>query len=281
MGIAVTKNYETAKPDIERRLQEMLPNTRDARRIEQAARLVLRGRPRYEQVAAATGVPWDFIGVLHYRESACNFAGILHNGEKIIGTGRKTRLVPAGRGPFATWEEAAVDALRIKGLQNLRDWSLPRIAFEAERFNGFGYRLKGKPSPYVWSGSNKYVAGKYIADHVYSATTVDQQLGILPILLKVRELSREALPEQPAIRRIGLFRQLANWLKGLGAAIAGFFSVDNLTNVREWVGLSGDYFPAAIIAGGLLTSVLLWALLRAAESAETTAHTTEETPSDD
>lgn len=278
MAIAVTKNYETAKPDIERRLQEMLPNAADAGRIERAARLVLKGRERYLAVQRATGVPWDFIGVLHYREKSCNFAGVLHNGEKIIGTGRKTTLVPAGRGPFATWEEAAIDALRIKGLPALKDWSLPRIAFEAERFNGFGYRNKGKPTPYVWSGTNKYLSGKYIADHVYSAAEVDKQLGIMPILLKVRELSRELPDVIPAVKRIGLLRSLITWLKGIAAGLASFFSLDNLTNLREWVGLGSDYFPTAIIAGCLVSAVLLWLLIQASENAELAANTTTETP---
>lgn len=84
--------------------------TRSTRINAEAARIEA-NRSRYEVVSKATGVPWDVIGVIHYRESSGSFAGVLHNGQKIIGTGKKTTLVPKGRGPFSTWEDAAVDAL--------------------------------------------------------------------------------------------------------------------------------------------------------------------------
>lgn len=283
MGIAVTKNYEKARPDIERRLQEMLLNPADEGRILRAAQAVLRGRSRYEAVERVTGVPWDFIGVLHYREFSNDFRGILHNGEKILGTGRKTQLVPAGRGPFETWEEAAVDALRIKNLHLNRDWTLPRIAFEAERFNGLGYRMMGKPSPYVWSGSNKYIRGKYIRDHVYSPTEVDKQLGIIPILMKVREITREHTQASPDFQRVTLLRRAVTGVKTFAAAVASFFTVDNLTNTREWVGLTSDLFTPTLIAGGFVGALLIWVLLRSAVSAEVekTSIEVEKDPSDD
>lgn len=152
------------------------------------ARRILRDRARYEAVEAATGVPWEFVAVLHDRESGGSFAGVLHNGERIIGTGRKTRLVPKGRGPFASWQAAAVDALKIKGLEKIRDWSAERCLFEGERFNGFSYRSKGKPSPYVWSGTSHYQRGKYVRDGVYDAKVVDKQLGIAAVMARLMAL---------------------------------------------------------------------------------------------
>ena len=80
--------------------------------LDAAAAKLLRNKVRYEKVGKPLGIPWWWIAICHHRESSGNFAGVLHNGEHIIGTGRKTRLVPAGRGPFASWEEAAVDAHR-------------------------------------------------------------------------------------------------------------------------------------------------------------------------
>lgn len=86
----------------------------DAAQAETFSDKIIAAEQRYRAVQAATGVPWYFIGALHMRESGCNFAGVLHNGDRIIGTGGLTTRVPAGRGPFATWEASAVDALKLK-----------------------------------------------------------------------------------------------------------------------------------------------------------------------
>jgi lysozyme family protein len=141
------------------------------------ARRILKLKSRYQVVEKKTGVPWWWIAVTHMRESSCNFAGVLHNGEHIIGTGRKTRLVPAGRGPFTSWEEAAVDAIKLKGLHKIADWSIERALYEFERFNGFGYHWKRQPSPYVWAGTTFYKSGKYVRDGVYDPSHVDTQMG--------------------------------------------------------------------------------------------------------
>jgi lysozyme family protein len=141
------------------------------------ARRILKLKPRYQAVEKQTGVPWWWIAVTHMRESSCNFAGVLHNGEHIIGTGRKTRLVPAGRGPFTSWEQAAVDAIRMKGLHKITDWSIERALYEFERFNGWGYHWKRQPSPYVWAGTTYYRSGKYVRDGVYDPSHVDTQMG--------------------------------------------------------------------------------------------------------
>lgn len=46
-----------------------------------------------------------------------------------------------------------------------------------EQYNGLGYAAKGLPSPYVWSGTDQYRSGKYVADHVFDPNVVDNQLG--------------------------------------------------------------------------------------------------------
>lgn len=161
---------------------------------KQADKIAL-NRSRYEAVAKATGVPWDVIGVIHYREASGSFAGVLHNGQKIIGTGKKTTLVPKGRGPFKSWEEAAMDALVVcppHAAKN-KDWSIAGTLDLLERYNGLGYRNKGRPSPYLWAGTDQYVKGKYVADGKYDPNHVDQQLGVAPILMKLRE-AEEAKP---------------------------------------------------------------------------------------
>lgn len=158
-------------------------------------------RARYEAVSKLTGVPWDVIGVIHYRESSGDFRGVLHNGQKIIGTGKKTTIVPKGRGPFSTWEEAAVDAL-VNAPPNAaknKDWSIAGTLDILERYNGLGYRKKGLPSPYLWAGTDQYVKGKYVADGKYDPNHVDQQLGTAAILMKLRETAKvdHAPPNAP------------------------------------------------------------------------------------
>lgn len=169
--------------------------TRSTQINAQAAKIEAH-RDRYEVVSKATGVPWDVIGVIHYREASGSFAGVLHNGEKIIGTGKVTKLVPKGRGPFATWEQAAIDALVVcpPHAANNNDWSIANTLDLLERYNGLGYRNKGLPSPYLWAGTDQYVKGKYVADGKFDPNHVDQQLGVAPILMKLRENVKEPAP---------------------------------------------------------------------------------------
>jgi len=150
---------------------------------EAIARKIMAARARYEEIENRCGVPWFMVAVIHMREASMNFAGVLHNGEKIIGTGRKTKLVPAGRGPFATWEEAALDALTMPphALDRVRSWTLARLLYEIEKYNGFGYLGKCN-SPYLWSWTSEYSGGKYVADHVFSRTAVDPQPGCVALI---------------------------------------------------------------------------------------------------
>ncbi len=159
----------------------------DAVNAETFANKIIAAEAQYRAVQNATGVPWYFIGALHMRESSCNFAGVLHNGEKIIGTGRVTSLVPAGRGPFSTWAEAAIDALKLKNMHRVQLWSAARQLFEAEIFNGPGYINKGINSPYIWAGTNHEQRGKYVRDHVFDPNAEDTQLGVAAVLIRLAQ----------------------------------------------------------------------------------------------
>lgn len=136
-------------------------------------------RRRYEAVARATNVPWFFIGVTHGLEASYNFRAHLHNGDAPLS--QRTRQVPAGRpkewaAPY-DWEASAVDALKLMGFSRAQDWSLERTLYRLEAYNGFGYRKLGVPTPYLWSFSNHYEAGKFVADGTFSATAHSQQCG--------------------------------------------------------------------------------------------------------
>jgi lysozyme family protein len=152
------------------------------------AKKIIANEARYRKIQDATGVPWYFVGLLHMRESSCDFRGVLHNGEHIIGTKKVTQLVPAGRGPFRSWEEAAIDALKLKGLHKIKDWTVERVAYEAERYNGLGYTKKGINSPYLWAGSNHQQPGKYVADHQWSPTAMDTQMGVMTVLRRIQDI---------------------------------------------------------------------------------------------
>ena len=160
--------------------------------VDVAARKLLASKARYEEVEKGTGVPWFFIACIHWREASGDFRCVLHNGERIVGTSKKTKLVPAGRGPFATFEAAAIDALHTPphDMRAITDWSVTRFAYEAEKWNGWGYALyhPKNPSAYLWSMSSAYKGGKYVADGKWSATALDSQVGVMPLLKRMMEL---------------------------------------------------------------------------------------------
>jgi lysozyme family protein len=155
--------------------------------VEQAANKALDHKDRYQHVEAATGVPWPVIAALHMRESGADFKTYLGNGERLD---RKTRLVPKGRGPFKDWETGAIDALQFDSLDDVmtEDWTIEMAAYGAEKYNGFGPRWKGINTGYLWSKSNNYSKGKYVADSRWSAKAIDQQVGVMPMLKRMMEL---------------------------------------------------------------------------------------------
>ena len=55
--------------------------------------------------------------------------------------------------------------MRFKGFDLDGDWSLPRLLYRWEGYNGFGYRSRGVPTPYLWSFSTLYDKGRFVADY--------------------------------------------------------------------------------------------------------------------
>lgn len=162
----------------------MYINCDSVSQIETLANKLKSYKWRYEEVAKKIGCPWYFIAVTHYRESSVDFKAVLHNGEKIIGTGKKTKLVPKGRGPFSTWEDSAIDALKLRKLDKVEEWDIETLLSELEKYNGLGYKKYHPevPSPYLWSKTCYYVSGKYASDGKFDKNLVDKQIGCAPIL---------------------------------------------------------------------------------------------------
>lgn len=139
-------------------------------------------------------VPWWFTAVVSEREY-----GGPPRWDRQLGQGdhldRASIHDPKHRGPFLShpddvtpghdaWTRCCLDALIECGPYAAKwtDWTPGGVLTLWEEYNGLGYANMGVPSAYVWSGTDQYVSGKYIADHVYRASAVDVQEGCAPIL---------------------------------------------------------------------------------------------------
>lgn len=152
--------------------------------LDIVAKKLVGEKSRYLTVELKTGVPWAIIAVIHERESSQSWTASLAQGDPI---NKPSIHVPRGRGPFASWEDAAIDALVdcAPHLARWEDWSIAGALTALEQYNGIGYALHGIPSPYVWASTNQYIRGKYIADGHFDPNAVDHQLGCAGLLLRM------------------------------------------------------------------------------------------------
>lgn len=168
------------------------------------AHRLLTHKLRYEAVSKATQVPWYVIAVLHHRASGLNFSAHLHNGDPLTA---RTANPPVGRpvhgNPPFTWEESAVDALKMPGreLHTVENWSAERICYELERYSGFDYRRsnRGVKSPYLWSFSNWYSSGRYTKDGAFEGDAVDPLSGAIPLLRQMMSLDTAIHPDRESV----------------------------------------------------------------------------------
>ena len=158
--------------------------------VETLAAKIVHNRARYESVGVPLSIPWYFIGVIHNMESSQRFDRHLHNGDPLTA---RTVHVPAGRpasgDPPFTWEASATDSLQLEGLDKVTDWSFPALLYRTEKYNGFGYRIHHPEvlSPYLWSGSNHYTKGKFVADGKFDPNAVSKQCGAAVILRRMAD----------------------------------------------------------------------------------------------
>jgi lysozyme family protein len=142
----------------------------------------------YQAVSNAVNVPWYFIAIIHCMEGSLSFKTHLHNGDPL---NARTIHVPkdrpiAGSAPFS-WEDSAIDSLKLEGFTAWDDWSISGILYSWEKYNGFGYRKKGINSPYLWSYSNQYTKGKFTDDGVFDPDAVSKQCGAAVLLRRMSE----------------------------------------------------------------------------------------------
>jgi|SRR5215831_8759352 len=141
-------------------------------------------KARYQAISAKTNVPWFIIAVIHEREASQNFKSNIAQGDP---WNRRSTHVPIGRGPFASFEDAAFDALANCAPFAARwgDWSFGGALTLLEQYNGLGYARRGLPSPYIWASTDQYVRGKFVADHQFDPNAVDSQLGCAALLKRM------------------------------------------------------------------------------------------------
>lgn len=254
------------------------------------ARRIVDNRLRYVEVSAATSVHWALIGILHAMECSRfpDFSQHLHNGDPLTA---RTRQVPKGRPlegkPPFSWSASATDAVRVDNLPELAPWTVERFAYAFERYNGWGTRARGVNTPYLWSYSQHYTAGKYVRDGKWSATAVSDQPGAMVILKRlmelcpeVAELPREGLSGQPkaepkrlevASNSLTIYSAVVKLAGAIGAGVAWLCETapeiadtaeQTHTLAERFLHLAGVSVPyigaAAIVAGFIGVCMRRW-----------------------
>lgn len=145
-------------------------------------------RAHYVGVSGATGVPWFVIAVIHEREASQAWWANIAQGDP---WNRVSTHTPKNRGPFKSWSDAAVDALKNcpPFMARNQDWSAGGTLVHLEQYNGAGYELYHHEwSPYIWAATNHEERGKYVGDGFYDPRVWDTQLGCAAMLKRMFEL---------------------------------------------------------------------------------------------
>lgn len=178
-GVFVKSTPQAQRPDWTALWASCKVDQERVQEIGLICKKILDNKDKYVAVQDRTGVPWYLVAALHYREASLNFQTCLHNGDPLPGP---TTHVPRGRGPFKTWSDAAIDALKYDGLDKIKFSNVETCLILAEKFNGLGYRTKGEYSPYVWAGTNHSdETGKYTGDGIFNPFAKERQLGVAAI----------------------------------------------------------------------------------------------------
>lgn len=149
---------------------------------QDACQFIMNNRVIYQQVGDTLNVPFYVIGAIHYREASFSFKTYLANGDPLFdenGNPIETAHVPKGLGPFPSWTAAAIGSIQHMNWGVGWHWDLCNALDNCERYNGLGYRGIGKPSPYIWAGTNQYVGGLWVKDgpYGYDANVHDNRIG--------------------------------------------------------------------------------------------------------
>jgi lysozyme family protein len=177
--IGTSSNFTALRSELDAWFKAVILRDDCKDKVEWHMKQLLKHQSRYRDVGLSLNrMPWAMIGVIHAMECGFNFACHLHNGDPLT---NRTKHVPAGQPQMGTppfsWENSAVDALTQEGFNTVTDWSIPHMLYLLEKYNGFGYRKMGKPTPYLWSFCNLYEKGKYVADGRFDPKIISKQCG--------------------------------------------------------------------------------------------------------
>ena len=114
-----------------------------------------------------------------------------------------------------------------------KDWSPGGTLTLLEQYNGLGYFRMNRPSPYIWSGTDQYVSGKYVADGKYDPNAIDKQPGCAALLKAMMAIDPSitlgaakpvSAPTVPAPDRpVPVPAPQGNWLSALLSILASIF----------------------------------------------------------
>lgn len=215
--------FSTVKDNYAKLWSGMVTDPANVSRAALVARAIILHRSEYEAVTAQFhGMPWWFVGLIHYREANFNFHCHLANGDPLT---HKTTHVPKGLIPDVdppyTWEQAAVAALKHEGLDKVTDWSLPSICYRLEAYNGWGYWFRHVTSSYLWAGSNQHARGKFDGDDEYDKNLIDEQLGCMVVFKALQAIllpSKKPVIPSPMptlLQRVMAWFHPSSWSFGL------------------------------------------------------------------
>lgn len=164
--------------------------------IDAVAKIIVKAKPRLAAVASLVHVPYDFIGVISYRESGI-VAGDLDWTRSIAqGDHWNTRSIhePKRQGPFHSWEAAAqYNLVNIYPYcSKWKNWTPGGMLTLAEEWNGLTYEEKGIVDPYLWSMTTLYTQGKFDYDGHFNPKLVDQEIGVAPLFARIYLLDKSA-----------------------------------------------------------------------------------------
>lgn len=182
--------FNTLAPGYARLWADLVPRRERADALNAICAQLVQRKATYADIAQTvwgSADPWFVIAIIDQMEhdpelGLCN--SHLHNGDPLTA---RTVNVPAGRPPKPakapfSFADSAIDALHYEGFDQVTVWTVERLAYWLERYNGGGYLDKPIENPYLASWSNLYTAGKFTSDHHYDADAVSQQPGALTVL---------------------------------------------------------------------------------------------------
>lgn len=228
--------YEALKGEYARLIAVAHIRPECERLLAQAANRLLRDKAVYRRISDATGVPIAALMALAEREMSGNLHCYLGNGQRLT---MRTTIVPKGRGPFPDTIEGfiagALDALHLDGLdqvaKTVEGWSMTRFCYESELWNGFGYRARGIPSPYVFGATTVQKRGKYVRDGVYDPNVMDPQLGTLAIVEELFKLDPSLVFGGAVIDKVPDAPSIVPQQAPIGLG-AGIIDVNDIRSVR-------------------------------------------------